>query len=94
MKLTAALSLLQDLWQAVPPAFTPTIRAVILSPSLLLRPRALSRLFFAHIWILFGDGVNEHSRAAKEILITPNAYGVVLDIGAGYTGFYGCHSPY
>ena len=89
MKLTVALSLLQDIWLAVPVAFLPTIRAVILSPSLLLRPTALSRLFFSHVWIPFGDGVNENSRAVKEPLITPNAYGVVLDIGAGYMTFLG-----
>lgn len=55
-----------------------------MSPSLLLRPIALSRVFFAYVWIPFGVGANENSRADKELLITPNAYGVVLDIGAGH----------
>ena len=89
MKLTAALSILQDIWVVVPAAIMPTVRAVILSPSLLLRPNALSRFFFSQVWILFGDGVNENSRPVKELLITPNAYGVVLDIGAGYLTFAG-----
>jgi hypothetical protein len=94
MRLAAAFSLFQDLWQAVPAGIMPTVRAVLLSPSLLLRPREFLRLFFAQMWIPFGNGVNENSRAVKEVLITPNAYGVVLDIGAGYTAFYNCYSPY
>jgi hypothetical protein len=88
MKLTRAFGLWQDLWYAVPPAILPTLQDVMLSPSILLRPQALSHLFFARIWVLFGNGVNENGRAIKDALITPNAYGVVLDIGAGYTIFY------
>jgi hypothetical protein len=87
----AALSPLQYIREVVPPAVIPTIQAIIRSPSLLVRPTTLSRLFFANIWISFGNGVNENSRAAKDILITPNAYGVVLDIGAGNTVFCHCH---
>jgi hypothetical protein len=86
MKWTTALSILQDLFQILQIGAMPTLWAVLLSPSLLLRPRALSRLYFAKVWVLFGAGVNENSRAVKELLITPNAYGVVLDIGAGDTG--------
>ena len=37
----------------------------------------------AHIWVLFGNPTDEGGRSTKEALITPNAYGVVLDIGAG-----------
>jgi hypothetical protein len=91
MKLAAALSPLQYIREVVPPAVIPTIQAIIRSPSLLVRPTALSRLFFANVWISFGKGVNENSRAVKDILITPNAYGVVLDIGAGNTVFCDCH---
>ena len=86
MKLAAALSLLQDILEAVPPAVIPTVWAIIQSPSL-IRPSALSRLFFANLWVPLGNGVNENNRAVKESLIIPNAYGVVLDIGAGY-GFF------
>ena len=37
----------------------------------------------AHIWVLFGNPTDEGGRPTKEGLITPNAHGVVLDIGAG-----------
>lgn len=37
----------------------------------------------AHIWALFGNPTDEGGRSTKEALITPNAHGVVLDIGAG-----------
>ncbi|CCM00218.1 uncharacterized protein FIBRA_02246 [Fibroporia radiculosa] len=38
----------------------------------------------SHLWIPFGDGIDENARPVKENLITPNARGVVLDIGAGH----------
>ncbi|KAF5375948.1 hypothetical protein D9615_008217 [Tricholomella constricta] len=84
MKLSAAFSILLDLRFAVHEAFLPTILVIIRSPSLLLEPSAISRLFMAKLWVTFGDGVDENSRPVKEHLITPNAYGVVLDIGAGH----------
>ncbi|GLB42905.1 putative methyltransferase domain containing protein [Lyophyllum shimeji] len=84
MRLSAAFSILLDLRFAVQQAFIPTVRAIIRSPSLLLRPRALSRLFMAKLWVTFGEGVDENSRLVKQELITPHAYGVVLDIGAGH----------
>jgi hypothetical protein len=37
----------------------------------------------AHIWAVFGNSTDEGGRSTKEALITPNAYGVVLDIGVG-----------
>lgn len=37
----------------------------------------------SHVWVSFGDGLDEGGRPVKEGLITPHAYGVVLDIGAG-----------
>ena len=83
MKLSAAFSILVDLRIVIQIAFMPTFYAVLGSPSLLLRPRVLSRIFMAKLWIVFGNGVDENGRAVKEQLITPNAYGVVLDIGAG-----------
>jgi hypothetical protein len=59
------------------------LRAIIASPSLLLNLTALSRISMANIWIPFGAGSDENSRADKKILITPHARGVVLDLGAG-----------
>ena len=84
MKLSAAFSILLALRAMIQVAFMPTFYAVLGSPSVLLRPRVISRIFMAKLWIVFGNGVDENSRAIKQQLITPNAYGVVLDIGAGY----------
>lgn len=85
MRLSAAFSILTDFRAGVQVAIIPTICAIICSPSLLFRPSALSRLFMAKLWISFGKGVDEGGRPVKEHLITPNAHGVVLDIGAGST---------
>ncbi|RDB21910.1 Methyltransferase-like protein 7B [Hypsizygus marmoreus] len=84
MKLSNAFSILFDLRYSVQAAFMPTIREILHSPSLLLHPTALSRFFMSKVWIAFGDGVDENGRDVKKHLITPNAYGVVLDIGAGH----------
>ena len=83
MKLSAALSILSDLRFAIQVAILPTLRAILHSPSLLLRPHALSRTFMANLWVSFGPGSDENGRPTKQRLITPNAYGVVLDLGAG-----------
>jgi len=83
MRLTAALGLLTDLRLATGAALWPTILAVWHAPWLLFQPHALSRLFMSHVWNLFGNGVDEAGRDAKQALITPYAYGVVLDLGAG-----------
>jgi len=45
---------------------------------------AVSRLFMAEVWENFGQLVDEGGRSVKEGLIPPNAYGVVLDLGAGH----------
>jgi hypothetical protein len=53
------------------------------TPSLLLHPKMLSQTFMGHVWVDFGNGVDEGGRPVKNGLITPNATGVVLDLGAG-----------
>lgn len=83
MKLSVALSILTDLRFAIQVAIFPTLRAILHSPSLLLRPHALSRAFMANLWVAFGPGTDQDGRPTKQRLITPNAYGVVLDLGAG-----------
>lgn len=88
MKLSAAFSILLDLCVGIQVAFLPTLQAIIASPSLFFRPAALSRSFMANLWVTFGKGVDENGRPLKTQLITPNAHGVVLDIGAGCTVFY------
>jgi SAM-dependent methyltransferase len=38
----------------------------------------------AHAWVVFGKRRDEEGRSTKQGLITPNAHGVVLEIGAGH----------
>ncbi|KAH9840641.1 S-adenosyl-L-methionine-dependent methyltransferase [Rhodofomes roseus] len=84
MKLSAALAVLSELKLCLQLGFVPTLRAILRSPTLLLRPRAISRIFMMHVWSAYGDGVDANSRSVKEGLIPANAQGVVLDVGAGY----------
>jgi hypothetical protein len=83
MRLAAAFGLLPDFRFAIGVALWPTILAVWRAPSLLFRPKGLSRLFMSHVWNCFGNGVDEAGRDTKQALITPYSYGVVLDLGAG-----------
>jgi len=87
MKLSNALSLLPDLKFGISVAIIPTLKSILWNPTLLFRPRALSRVFMAHLWATFGAGVDGNAKSVKEGLITPYAYGVVLDIGAGLCYF-------
>ncbi|EGN97407.1 hypothetical protein SERLA73DRAFT_184103 [Serpula lacrymans var. lacrymans S7.3] len=84
MKLSASIGLLIDLRFAIQSALWPTLAALWLSPSILLQPTLVSHLFMAHVWTAFGNGVDERARPVKKELITDNAHGVVLDIGAGH----------
>ncbi|KAH7925389.1 S-adenosyl-L-methionine-dependent methyltransferase [Leucogyrophana mollusca] len=84
MQLSAACALLGQLRFVIQTAFLPTAWAVLWSPSIILRPSAISRLFMSHVWAIMGDGMDENGREAKEELITEHAYGVVVDIGAGH----------
>ncbi|KAJ8591981.1 hypothetical protein M405DRAFT_813450 [Rhizopogon salebrosus TDB-379] len=84
MRLAAAFALFADLRLAIGAALWPTILAVWQAPSLISQPQALSRLFMSHVWNLFGNGVDANGRDVKQVLITPHAYGVVLDLGAGH----------
>lgn len=84
MRLSAACSIVVDLWLAFRSGIVPTLWAIWKSPRLLFQWHALSRFFMATMWTVYGDGVDENSQSVKQRLITPNAYGVVLDIGAGH----------
>ena len=83
MKLSNALSPLADLRSAIGASLWPTILDIYDSPSILFRPAVLSQVVMTHIWAVFGGPTDENGRHTKEGLITPNAHGVVLDIGAG-----------
>ena len=83
MKLSKALSPLEDLRLAIGFGLVPTIKAVLRNPTLLFRPVMLSRVFMKQIWTPFGEGIDKSSRADK-VKIMQHAYGKVLDIGAGH----------
>jgi SAM-dependent methyltransferase len=84
MRFSELFTWLPDFRYAVQIALPPTLWTVWETPSLLLRPKQLSRIFFAHVWAEFGKFVDENSNGVKEQLIRPNGYGLVLDIGAGH----------
>ncbi len=83
MKLSEAFGLFTDLRIAIQIAFWPTLVNIWHSPLLLLQPHKLSQVFMAHVWLVFGKGVDENGKSVKEALITPHATGVILDLGAG-----------
>ena len=102
MRLVNALSPVIDIRQAIGASLWPTIVDIYNSPSLLFRPAALSSIVMAHVWALFGNPTDEGGRPSKQSLITPNAHGVVLEIGAGASRstrkiearmLYGSHFP-
>ncbi|KAG1774148.1 hypothetical protein EV702DRAFT_1200645 [Suillus placidus] len=84
MRLFAAFAILQDMYLAISAGLWPTILTIYHTPSLLLQPHQLSHIFMSHVWNLFSHGVDANARSTKQKLITPHAYGVVLDIGAGH----------
>ncbi|KAF5320065.1 hypothetical protein D9611_010349 [Ephemerocybe angulata] len=85
MKATAAVGLLTDIWASIKIALLPTLKELVARPSLFFTPSEISRIFMAKVWAGgFGDGVDEGGRSTKEHLITPNAFGAVLDLGAGH----------
>ena len=88
MKISNAFNLLTDLRFAITIALLPTLKDIFHNPSLLFRPQSLSRVFMAHLWVVFGDGIDQNSKDVKIHLIAPNAYGSVLDIGAGSYFFF------
>jgi hypothetical protein len=84
MKLSTAFSILLQLHVTIQIALVPTFWDILSLLALLFHLTALSHTFVAHLWILFGKGIDENGRPVKEQLITPHAHGVVLDIGAGH----------
>ncbi|KJA15227.1 hypothetical protein HYPSUDRAFT_80576 [Hypholoma sublateritium FD-334 SS-4] len=85
MRLSNILGPLHGLWLGLTLALVPTLRAVLRAPRrFLLHPERIARVYMAHVWAGFGDGVDEGGRGEKERLIRPHAVGRVLDIGAGH----------
>jgi len=44
----------------------------------------VKRIFISFVWPILGQGLDQLHKEGKEVIITPNAYGIVFDIGAGY----------
>ncbi|KAG2346167.1 hypothetical protein BDR05DRAFT_946229 [Suillus weaverae] len=84
MRLDAAFGVITDLRLGLVGGLWPTILAIWHAPSLLFRPLEISRIFTSHVWDLYSNSVDEGGRGVKKELITPHAYGVVLDLGAGH----------
>ncbi|KAG1900512.1 uncharacterized protein F5891DRAFT_1128413 [Suillus fuscotomentosus] len=74
MRLDAAFGVVTDLRLGFVGGLWPTIIAIWHVSYLLFQPLEISRIFIA----------DEAGRAVKKGLITPHAYGVVLDLGAGH----------
>lgn len=83
MKLRAALGFLTDFRYALQASLPGTLKAVISSPSLLLKPALVSHIVMSYVWGLFANGIDGNGREIKIDLITQDAHGLVLDIGAG-----------
>ncbi|GJE95946.1 methyltransferase domain-containing protein [Phanerochaete sordida] len=84
MHLRAALAPLGDMQACLRVALWPTIKAILRRPTLLLHPSLISKEFMSHVWVMYGAGIDKDTREIKSSLMTPNAYGVVLDVGAGH----------
>ena len=83
MHISRLLGFFLDLHRALSIGFLPTLKEVMARPSLLLKPREVSRIYMSFVWEEYGPGLDMNSKAIKETLITTHANGVVLDIGAG-----------
>ncbi|KAF7789148.1 hypothetical protein EIP86_000085 [Pleurotus ostreatoroseus] len=85
MKLSNALAMIPHIIGSLQMALWPTLRELLHKPSLFLSPASIRRIFMAHLWKAgCGDGIDMNESPNRKALITPNAYGVVLDVGAGH----------
>ncbi|KAI9463908.1 hypothetical protein HD554DRAFT_2026957 [Boletus coccyginus] len=72
------------IYSALQLALWPTLTHIWAAPSLLFRPKAIAHIFMSIFWTGFGASMDENNTQLKVSLITQNAYGVVLDLGAGH----------
>lgn len=83
MRLSQAMSPAWNLGYLWVWALRPFASAIFARPSLLLRPKSFKELWLSILWKPLGEGIDERQSTRKRALITPNAVGVVLDIGSG-----------
>ena len=83
MKLSAAFKILIDILFIFTKGVLPTIKCIWNTPLLLFKPAEIRRIIMSFAWVEMGDGIDQNGKIVKTALITPNAYGVVLDLGSG-----------
>ena len=83
MKLSAAFMILGDIFFIFTTGVLPTLKYIWRTPSLLFKPAKIRKLIMSFVWVEMGNGIDQNLKIAKTALITPNAYGVVLDLGSG-----------
>lgn len=72
-----------DLHRSMGIALLPTLKAIVKDPLLIVKPLEVRRMYMAHVWSVYGDGIDESSKREKEKVVRANASGIVLDMGAG-----------
>lgn len=77
------ITVLHELYLICSATFITNLRAIFVEPSLILHPKKLKAVFFSNVWAFMAPSVDEGGREVKESLIRPNAFGWVLDLGAG-----------
>ena len=83
MKLSVAFKILGDISFIFTKGVLPTIKCICNTPLLLFKPAEIRRTIMSFVWVEMGDGIDQNGKIVKTALITPNAYGVVLDLGSG-----------
>ncbi len=83
MKFMNLLGFFFDLQRSMGVALIPTLKAILREPMLVFKPLEVRRVYMAHLWTVYGDGIDEGSREEKEKLLRANVRGIVFDLGAG-----------
>lgn len=66
MRLTILVDFVRGLSRAISIAFLPTLSAVWRNLALELSPQVLRREVMAHVWVVYGPGIDGRMRALKE----------------------------
>ncbi|PPR01211.1 hypothetical protein CVT24_006121 [Panaeolus cyanescens] len=84
MKLSNALAIAVPSILGICVALVPTLVSLLIRPWLVFNPHEISKLFMSYVWVVFSDGIDKGDAKVKKDLVEGDAYGVVLDIGAGH----------
>jgi len=83
LTLWGRLAILYDLFLICLETLIPILHAILAEPTLLLHPKKLKTILFSNVWSFMASSVDERCRELKQSFIRPNAFGCVLDVGAG-----------